>query len=411
MFEWFVATNREYRDRVARVDVDTMLGADARRLVVIAEEMKRAADALLTIAIGRVESSGAWAGGRARSAEDWVADTTGGSWGEAKGRVEFAGALRSLPDTAAALVEGRISGTQAAIVVKAGAVDPGSEHRLLDLAGRTSVEELSDAAERVVASASGRAADEQAAVHRTRYLRTWVDGGGGFRIEGRMTRAAGAQVLAALEPLMEVEFTDARRQGRRERPDAYRADALVRMAERSRQGGTEDHAAPSAHIVVRVDHAALLRGDVEVGEQCEIDGLGPIPVAEAERLMGDPILTVLAMTGTQVTAASTTTRVVRRSLRDALAARDRVCVVPGCGIAKGLEIDHLVPLAQGGPTSIGNLQRLCPWHHREKTAGRATLARWETDDGPQFGWLPRVEGSEAPPSTAADPPRRSLLTG
>ncbi|MFM7132273.1 MAG: hypothetical protein ACKO0V_23235, partial [bacterium] len=67
MFEWFVATNREYRDRVARVDVDTMLGADARRLVVIAEEMKRAADALLTIAIGRVESSGAWAGGRARS--------------------------------------------------------------------------------------------------------------------------------------------------------------------------------------------------------------------------------------------------------------------------------------------------------------------------------------------------------
>jgi hypothetical protein len=404
MFEFFVRANRDYRDQVSKIDADTMLGADARRLAVLAEEMKRTADALLTIAIARVNSSGAWAEGKSRSAEEWVSRTTGASWGEAKGRVELAAALRSLPETTEALVEGRISGSQAALVAQAAAVDPHAEHRLLDLASRAAHTELRDASRRVVATASGQAADEQAAVHRTRYLKTWIDGQGGFRIDGRLTKAAGAKVLAVLEPLMETEFADARRQGRRESQDAYRADALVTMAERASTGARvdADTAPPSATVIVRVDHAALLRGHVEGDETCEIDGLGPVPVADVEQLMADPVLTVLRTKGKEVLAATTETRVIRKELRRAVFERDRVCVVPGCGIAKGLEIDHLVPFARGGPTSIDNLQRLCKHHHRLKTIGAATLTRRETPDGPQFGWLPRTAGAEesTTPSTA-----------
>ena len=166
MFEWFVNANREYRDRVAGLDVETLAGADARRLAVLAEEMRRAADALFTLAVGRVDRAGAWAGNTARSTEEWVATATGVSWGEAKGRVELAGALHQLPDTASALVEGRISGSQAALVARAASVDPHAEYRMLDLAGRASVKELKDAAQRVVASASGQTDEEQAAVHR-----------------------------------------------------------------------------------------------------------------------------------------------------------------------------------------------------------------------------------------------------
>jgi hypothetical protein len=239
-----------------------------------------------------------------------------------------------------------------------------------------------------------------------------------------MTKADGAKVLAVLEPLMEIEFTNARRQGRRESPDAYRADALVALASRGSLGSgrrsgtsaargsderTEPIAAdvvdapPTAHVIVRVDHAALLRGHVEGDETCEIDGLGPVPVSDVERLMSDPILTVLRTKGTEVVAASTSTRVIRRSLRQAIEQRDRVCVVPGCGIASGLEIDHLVPFAQGGPTSIENLQRLCKHHHRLKTTGRATLTRWETQDGPRFGWLPRTDEADAVTDPAVAP--------
>jgi len=39
----------------------------------------------------------------------------------------------------------------------------------------------------------------------------------------------------------------------------------------------------------------------------------------------------------------------------------------GCNVRDHLEIDHIVPLAEGGPTSLDNLARLCRWHHGLKT--------------------------------------------
>jgi hypothetical protein len=43
-------------------------------------------------------------------------------------------------------------------------------------------------------------------------------------------------------------------------------------------------------------------------------------------------------------------------------------VVPGCDVERGLEIDHLkVPFAEGGPTELWNLARLCKWHRYMKT--------------------------------------------
>ena len=153
----------------------------------------------------------------------------------------------------------------------------------------------------------------------------------------------------------------------------------------------------SAHIIVRVDHAALVRGHVEGDEQCEIDGIGPVPVSDVVQYMSDPFITVLTETGQEAALVSTTTRLIRKPLRIALDQRDRVCVVPGCGIASGLEYDHLIPYAQGGPTSLDNVQRLCKHHHRLKTTGKAQLTRWETQDGPRFGWLPRTSEAEEPP--------------
>ena len=374
---------------IASTDVECLSAGALRDVAAGMDRITRKTSGFGTLVVGEVARKGAWNDGKSRSAEDWVARTTGAGWGEAKDRITLGSELRALPTTTEALLEGRISGSQAALVARAASVDPHAEYRMLDLAGRASHTELRDASRRVVASASGQLADEQAAVHRTRYLKTWTDRDGAFRIDARLTKADGAKVLAVLEPLMEVEFADARRQGRRESPDAYRADALVTMAERATSGS--DQGGPSATVVVRVDHAALLRGHVEGDEVSEVVGIGPVPVAEVERFMGDPILKILLTKGEEVTAVSTMTRVVRSTLRAAVVERDRVCVVPTCGIAHGLEIDHLIPFAQGGPTSIDNLQRLCKHHHRLKTAGKAKLTRWETPDGPQFGWLPLTE--------------------
>ncbi len=109
------------------------------------------------------------------------------------------------------------------------------------------------------------------------------------------------------------------------------------------------------------------RGTVSPGEICEIPGVGPIPVEVARRLAADSILSVLVTNGIDVTSVAHAGRTIPASVRRALVERDPVCVVPGCGLRDGLEIDHVEPFATGGPTTLGNLARLCHWHHYLKT--------------------------------------------
>jgi len=42
---------------------------------------------------------------------------------------------------------------------------------------------------------------------------------------------------------------------------------------------------------------------------------------------------------------------------------------------QGTEVDHIVNLAQGGSESLDNLQLLCAWHHKRKTALEASANR------------------------------------
>ena len=152
---------RRVRDVVTRavgaLDVDCMDGATQRVLFDLLEDIKRPIAAAQALVVGGMERTGAWEDGKAKSPQAWVADRTGGSWGEACATVELGHGLRACPDTATALLDGRISTTQAGLVARAASVDPHAEYRMLDLAGRASVKELKDAAQRVVASEIGRA--------------------------------------------------------------------------------------------------------------------------------------------------------------------------------------------------------------------------------------------------------------
>ena len=150
-------------------------------------------------------------------------------------------------------------------------------------------------------------------------------------------------------------------------------------------------------VHVRVDHQALVRGHLEPGEICEIPGIGPIPVAAARRLAVDSILSVLVTNGTDVTTVAHAGRTIPASIRRALIERDPTCVVPGCDVRQGLEIDHVEPFALGGATTLANLVRLCHWHHYLKTYQRHRLTaagggwRWEPP-GDNRGDLPASSG-------------------
>ncbi len=155
---------------------------------------------------------------------------------------------------------------------------------------------------------------------------------------------------------------------------------------------------PTCSLVVRVDLDALLRGQVEAGEACEIDNQGPIPVAMARDLASDSYLRLVFHRSGDIRAVSHFGRTINARLRTALAHRDRHCVVPGCGVPYGLEIDHVIPFAQGGPTALDNLALLCHHHHYLKTYEGWTLERTGIgDDGsPTWAFTPMPEFGQEP---------------
>ena len=245
---------------------------------------------------------------------------------------------------------------------------------------------------------------------------------GAVRFDARLTPDEGAKLLASVEAETDRLMAASRKAGVDEPRKAFSADALVGLAcgrsvsagasgSASPGGATSEPTAtrpaggPSAVVHVRVDHAALVRGHVDAGELCEIPGIGPIPVEVARRLAADAYLHVLVTDGVDVTAVARGGRTIPAALRVALTERDPVCVVPGCDTRDHLEIDHLLPFADGGEASMANLARLCHWHHYLKTHHGHRLERGGPVDGPDPTWTWRAP--DEPPVV----PRRIRRSG
>ncbi len=90
--------------------------------------------------------------------------------------------------------------------------------------------------------------------------------------------------------------------------------------------------------------------------------------------------------------------------------RDRTCVFPFCTKpARGCDLDHIVPHAQGGETSSRNLACLCRLHHRMKTHGgwdyamtRPGTFRWRSPSG--HLWQRDPSGTTDLTSPTVEPP-------
>ena len=311
--------------------------------------------------------------------------------------------LAEAPLVDQAFSDGRLSLAQAKVVAGAGALDPASQAQLIGSATRQSFRELVDDARRIRRRALGEATEaaKEARAYRRRYVRVWAPDEGGLRLEAWLPRIDGARVKAVLEAEADRVGKEAHAAGRREPAPAYLADALVHVV-------CGDAAArPKAHVELRVDAAALRRGEVDGDEVCEIPGVGSVPVGVARDVLGDSAFRLVVTDGTDVRTVTSRKRTIREPLRAALRERDGGCAVPGCPNTRYLEIDHDWELSRGGPTQLDNLQLLCTHHHRLKTAFGFRLVRGP--DGTRRWVTPPGRGAVSP--TTAPGGRRSAGAG
>ncbi len=381
---------------LAALEPERLTTAQATELFGLFAELTRLGSAGQVLLTPRVAQSDAWKNEGHRSAASWVAKTTGTGLGDAMATLETAQRLQSLPRTTEALRTGMLSAPQVREIAAAAVGRPSAELRLIEAAATCTLKGLKDQC-RQLRAAAGSAEAENAryeAVRRTRYFRHWSDVDGAFRGEFKLTPDDGARMLSCLEARANELFDAARKADRREPPVAYAADALVELVSRSpATGGARDgtgrtrgHGSTVVHV--RVDATALQRGYVEDGEVCEIAGVGPVPVATARALLPDAFLKVVVADGVDVLSVTHLGRAVSAHVRTAIEERDPTCVVPGCDVAMGLEIDHWqTDFGDKGPTELANLARLCHFHHSMKTYRGFTLR-----GGPGYwAWDPPAE--------------------
>ncbi|MCA1832095.1 MAG: DUF222 domain-containing protein [Actinomycetota bacterium] len=370
---------------VGRLDVQSLSGEDAMELAQTCDDIVRIASAGRALASRRVDETRAWRSSGSSSAIAWMADQMGSTLRHAATALNTAELLDELPEVREAFVEGRLSEAQAAEISAAAVIDRSAERELVALAGHATLAALRERSRDVIAAATG---DENKfeRIRRRRYFRSWTDRDGAVRIDGLLAPDDAAPFLAVVKIRTHTLQEDAQRAGERELLEAYAADALVSLV--------DGNGAPDAVVHVHISSEAFERGHTIAGETCRIDGVGPISVGAARRLAAGSIVKILESDGTDVRRVAHAGRTIPAKIRTALEARDPHCVVPGCSRRYGLEIDHIVPFAEGGLTRLDNLARLCRWHHAQKT-----FNGWRLTGLPgEWSWSRDSQNGRSPPT-------------
>ncbi len=371
-------------------------------------KLERLAKAGCTLMARRVAESEAWRRSGFPSPAEWLAHQKQTSLGEARREAETSDRLKALPDTEAALKDGDLSSDQAEAIADAAAVNPAAERELL---GEAEKEDLSDLRRRARSKKAAGDPDPDATqrrLHRERRCRSWMDGEGAWNLSARGPLAGGIQVQQLLDQLTDQLTKQARANGSREGREAFTFDALVELTRRHGTGpdsatdaGSEDEPVaksskvnPKNLALLRIDLEALVRGQVEGDELCEITGLGPIPIRLARQLLGESILHLVITMGNDVATTVHLGRGPNAAQKVALLWSQPFCSNSACGRTHQ-ESDHREPYAAVRETRLINLDGLCGHDHDLKT---------------YKGWS-LVEGTGRRPFVPPDDPRHPKNAG
>jgi hypothetical protein len=190
---------------------------------------------------------------------------------------------------------------------------------------------------------------------------------GMWHLAGLLDPESGHTVAAALRSMADpgnLDPSDMRSHGQR------MADGLTEMARRHLDAGaTASSGGEKPHVTVTVTHDQLLgtgtAGSGIAGALPEIDGT-PVDHATVRRLGCDARIVRILIDGEgQPLDVGRAVRTVTPAIRRALDLRDGGCAWRGCDVPLGwCDAHHIRHWADGGPTSLANMQLLCRRHHR-----------------------------------------------
>jgi hypothetical protein len=355
------------RELVDEFDPDAAALCQVSRMWRAFDRVERLASSAKTLLARRVEESGSWKQQGYRSAAEQLAADAGTSVSSAQALLDTSKRVADQPKTEQALRAGQLSATKAELVARAVEVAPETADELLELAKTAPVAKVKEAA--LHAKASVGRDETYARIRRERFARHYIDGEGAWNFHARGTVDDGRTFLSVFEPIVDQHFKQARREGRTEPVEAYEFDALIELAQRTsgeRPGGKPSKA-PQLLGLVRVDHSALVRGQVEGEEVCEIAGLGPVPAGVARDLLGDAVVKLVVTKGVDVANVTHLGRGPTVAQKIAMWWRTPQCTELDCTRVQRIEFDHRTEWTKTHHTRIDDADGVCDHHHDLKT--------------------------------------------
>ncbi len=297
-----------------------------------------------------------------------LAMVTGTSIGRARETIATSKTLEDSKLLGDAMKVGKISLDQATEIARAEDASPGAARELVKLAQHESFHVLKDRARKVKLEAEQHK-DLAARQRDARRAGSHVDALGMVHIHMELQPHVGAPIVARAEAEAQRLARAAKKTDRREPFERHLADAYSALL-----AGAGKGRAKRPELTVLVSHSVIKRGwkDVKPGEFCKIPGLGPVSPQVAKDIAGDAVLNAVFYDGTDLRHFKRWSRDIPVEIRSALELGkppdfDGIKCVD-CGDHFRTEIDHIEPVAAGGPTSLGNGAPRCWPCHRAKTA-------------------------------------------
>jgi len=350
---------------IAAVDVDSLTDSEVDEFVIAVQRHRHRLAATTAPSLSRWDRRAVWAGDGSRSAAARLGRDCRTSIITARIELRRARQLASMPHTAAAVCEGRLSMDHVDLLGRASqtwrnAVFADHEAMLVEECTKLRFRQ----AQRMVDYWCQRA-DAEAAEHADARKRDaahfqaseTIDGT--VVLNGVLDPVGGAIVVAELARLERLLYLQDERDGVTRTAGQRRAAAVVEMAARS-AAMPEGAQRPKPLFTV-------LLGDDGFARLCELTNGTVISPGALTPWLSTAELEMVLFSGKTTIVSVSTKRSFTGAVRRAVQVRDRHCQHPsGCDIyVDGCDVDHIVPHAAGGETSQFDGRLECTPHNRD----------------------------------------------